>query len=43
MNAAEPGFCPLCDVTLELHDGPDSCDSAGKKAEMLSTFFGPRP
>ena len=36
MSAAE--FCPLCDVTLDLHDGPDSCSSAAAKADTLSLF-----
>jgi hypothetical protein len=41
-----PQFCPLCDVTLDLHDGPDSCSSAEAKARLLeefaSTFGGAR-
>ena len=38
MTAPEPGFCPLCDVTLDLHDGPDSCSSAEAKADVLDMF-----
>jgi hypothetical protein len=37
---SEPQFCPLCDVTLDLHDGPDSCCAAEQKADMLARFFG---
>ena len=32
------GFCDLCEVTLDLHDGPDSCESAEAKARILETF-----
>jgi hypothetical protein len=35
---SEPQFCPLCDVSLDLHDGPDSCDSADAKARLLESF-----
>lgn len=28
-------FCPLCDVSLDLHDGPDTCHSAQMKADLL--------
>lgn len=31
-------FCPLCEVTLDLHDGPDSCASAEAKASLLESF-----
>lgn len=31
-------FCPLCDVTLDLHDGPDSCARADAKARVLESF-----
>jgi len=34
----DDGFCPLCDVTLDLHDGPDSCTSADAKARVLESF-----
>ena len=34
----EDGFCPLCGVTLDLHDGPDSCAEAEAKASMLERF-----
>ena len=36
----EKGFCPLCEVTLDLHDGPDTCYAAETKADMLNMFFG---
>lgn len=41
------GFCDLCDVSLDLHNGPDSCESAGKKADLLAKLdrvfgIGPR-
>ena len=32
-------FCPLCDVALELHDGPDTCAAAGAKADLLTEFW----
>jgi|BarGraNGADG00212_1021973.scaffolds.fasta_scaffold47241_4 hypothetical protein len=35
----EGRFCPLCDVALDLHDGPDTCRSAGMKADLLSQFW----
>jgi hypothetical protein len=31
-------FCDLCGVTLDLHDGPDSCDNAEAKARLLEEF-----
>lgn len=31
-------FCPQCDVTMDLHDGPDSCDYAQHKADLLSVM-----
>lgn len=34
----ENQFCPLCEVTLDLHDGPDSCGSADRKATTLEMF-----
>jgi hypothetical protein len=33
-----PQFCPDCGVTLDLHDGPDSCDLADAKARLLEEF-----
>jgi hypothetical protein len=35
----EVRFCPLCDVALDLHDGPDTCRSAEMKADLLSRFW----
>lgn len=35
-----PVFCELCEVTLDLHDGPDTCVSAGMKADLIAGFFG---
>lgn len=35
---ADDGFCPECGVTNDLHDGPDSCDSADAKARILESF-----
>jgi hypothetical protein len=32
------GFCPHCDVTMDLHDGPDTCEYAESKARALETF-----
>jgi len=32
-------FCPLCDVSLDLHDGPDTCRTAGIKADLLDQFW----
>jgi hypothetical protein len=34
-------FCPLCGVTLDLHDGPDTCRSAEMKADLLDQFYRP--
>ena len=31
-------FCPLCQIVLDLHDGPDSCESAEMKARLLEEF-----
>ena len=28
-------FCPLCDVALDLHDGPGSRETADAKARLL--------
>ena len=36
--SAEVGFCPLCGVTLDLHDGPDTCATADAKASLLESF-----
>lgn len=37
-----PQFCPLCEVSLDLHDGPDSCGTADAKARLLTLFGGVR-
>lgn len=39
----EPGFCPTCEVTLDLHDTTDGeddfdCQLARRKADLLSSF-----
>ena len=34
-------FCHLCEVVLGLHDGPDTCRSAGMKADLLDRFYRP--
>lgn len=38
------GFCDECDVSLDLHDGPDSCEDAIEKAnraeQMTRMMFG---
>ena len=34
-------FCPECEVSLDLHDGPDTCESAGRKADLLDQFLRP--
>lgn len=34
------GFCDLCEVSLDLHDGPDTCESADAKARTIEMFFG---
>jgi len=31
-------FCPLCGVTLDLHDGDDTCRSAARKVNLLARF-----
>jgi len=38
MMEADDGFCPDCEVTLDLHDGEDSCDLAEAKARLISIF-----
>lgn len=32
-------FCSLCDVSLDLHDGPGTCDLAAKKEFILALSF----
>jgi hypothetical protein len=34
-------FCPLCGVSLDLHDGPDTCHLAEMKADLLDQFMRP--
>lgn len=43
----EPGFCPRCEVTLDLHPDSDpedfdhsDCDAAVRKADLLVLFAG---
>lgn len=39
----QPQFCDDCDVSLDLHDGPDSCEYAehmARRYEMVSGFLG---
>lgn len=31
-------FCPFCEVSMALHDGPDSCDVAERKARLITNF-----
>jgi hypothetical protein len=38
-NPDDDRFCPLCGVSLDLHDGPDTCQSAGMKADLLDQFY----
>lgn len=38
MTDDDARFCPLCGVSLDLHDGPDTCESAGRKADLLNQF-----
>lgn len=38
MRNDDSQFCPLCGVSLDLHDGPDSCSSADRKASILEMF-----
>jgi len=33
-----PKFCPDCGVTLDFHDGPDSCEDAEMQAERLENL-----
>ena len=32
-------FCPLCDVSLDLHDGPGTCASAAQKEFIIALPF----
>lgn len=34
-----PQFCNLCDVSLDLHDGPNTCDTATQKAFIIELPF----
>jgi len=36
-------FCDECAVSMDLHDGPDSCESAKSKARMLGMFWSATP
>lgn len=36
-------FCGVCDVSLDLHDGPGTCDLAERKAVLLGIFAAPAP
>lgn len=38
MAEHEDGFCDECGVTLDLHDGEDTCESAEMKARLLEAF-----
>ena len=31
-------FCQLCGASLDLHDGPDTCEIAERKASLLERF-----
>lgn len=33
-------FCLVCDVSLDLHSGPDTCDTAIRKAALIGMFYG---
>ena len=35
----KPQFCPLCDVTLDLHDGPGSCHIAAEREFILGLVY----
>jgi hypothetical protein len=35
---SEQEFCPLCDVSLDLHDGPDTCALAAARARLVEIF-----
>lgn len=32
-------FCNLCDVSLDLHDGPNSCGLAESKVRLFQAFY----
>lgn len=34
----KPQFCETCEVSMDLHDGEDSCDLAESKAQLLESF-----
>lgn len=38
MTDDDARFCPLCGVSLDLHNGPGSCDTAEMKARLLEQF-----
>lgn len=38
LRDADDGFCDECGVTLDLHDGEDTCESAEMKARLLEAF-----
>lgn len=40
MGETVRAFCEQCGITLDLHDGPDSCTSAEMKAGVIERFFG---
>lgn len=33
-------FCDECDVSMDLHSGEDTCESAAMKAGVIGMFFG---
>lgn len=37
MNADR--FCPLCDVALDLHDGPNTCHLAAQREFIVALPF----
>ncbi|HKY58341.1 MAG TPA: hypothetical protein VJL80_09910 [Aeromicrobium sp.] len=32
-------FCSLCDVSLDLHDGPNTCHTAAQKEFIIALPF----
>jgi hypothetical protein len=34
-----PEFCPLCDVSLDLHDGPGTCHLAAQRESIVALPF----
>ena len=32
-------FCPMCDVSLDLHDGPASCHIAAQREFIIALPF----